>query len=109
MVHLPRFLRVFLIISAVIGIPSIYFVYTSSDLIGPDSDLTARTEVHWNAGGAAPAVSEQSMEESLSDWNAEGATTGLVGQMMPSDDVVKGSVIMQKLGNETAKWVAGFG
>src|SRR6478735_8395345 len=82
MLHLPRFLRVFLIISAIIGIPSIYFVYTSSDSIGPDSDLTARTEVHWDAGGAAPAISEQFMEESLSDWNPEGVTTELVGQMM---------------------------
>jgi hypothetical protein len=105
MLHLPRFLRAFLIISAIIGIPSIYFVYTSSESIGPDSDLLARTEVHWDAGGAAPDVPQQLKEESALEWHSDGMTEGPAAHK-PSDDVVLGSVIMPKLGNATAKWVA---
>ncbi len=105
MLQLPRFLRAFLIISAIIGIPSLYIVYRSSDSIDPDSDLLSRTEVHWDAGGLAPKSGETYQQKDM-EWEDDGLVqamplTHTIGRL--ADDVVKGGVIMKKLGNETAK------
>jgi hypothetical protein len=106
MLQLPRFLRAFLIISAIIGIPSLYIVYHSSESIDPDSDLLSRTEVHWDAGGLAPKLAAGHSQDDVT-WDEGESSVRLMPPMhtvdVLSDEMVRGGVIMKKLGNETAK------
>ncbi len=105
MFALSRFLRAFLIVSAIIGLPTLYLAYSSSSSIEPESDLLSRTEVHWNAGGAGPAGEKDLDEARMMEWEEETAVPA--EQPMPAVEldqgVVHGGVIMEKLGNATAK------
>nr|XP_031859017.1 uncharacterized protein CI109_005522 [Kwoniella shandongensis]KAA5526089.1 hypothetical protein CI109_005522 [Kwoniella shandongensis] len=114
--HLPRFVRLTLILTVVIIVPTLYFLYPTPEHVPGPGDVQAggidsdhwRTPVKPNIGG----VGEIYENEKVREWDDEeiDLDTGTAAKSKVeqpwsgvSDEVIGGGVIMPKLGNATAK------
>ncbi|ODN78528.1 hypothetical protein L202_04152 [Cryptococcus amylolentus CBS 6039] len=108
--HLPRLVRLTLLATALVVLPTLYFLYPSPERLpspgewqagGIDSD-------HWRSP-VKPAFGEYELEEGRG-WDDQSGVGGSRGwgqgkKKAPEigQDVIHGGVIMPKLGNATAK------
>ncbi|WWC65658.1 uncharacterized protein I303_108279 [Kwoniella dejecticola CBS 10117] len=106
--HLPRFVRLVLILTFVVVIPTIYLLYPTPERLPSPGEYQAGgiDSDHWRE----PITPDYLVKEQVREWDDElplgGSRTQKDGSVVLgglSDETVHGGVIMPKLGNETAK------
>ncbi|WWC73479.1 uncharacterized protein I206_107449 [Kwoniella pini CBS 10737] len=100
--HLPRFVRLILITTFIIVIPTFYFLYPSPERLPALGEHQAGgiDSNHWRK----PITPDYLVKEESREWDDElplGESRIGLGEL--SDKTIHGGVIMPTLGNETAK------
>ncbi|KAK6908930.1 hypothetical protein I203_102936 [Kwoniella mangroviensis CBS 8507] len=102
--HLPRFIRLTLLITLLIVIPTLYFLYPTPERLPSPGEYQAGgiDSEHWRK----PVNPDYSnVHEEVREWDDElplGNSNNKAWKGL-SEDTINGGVIMPKLGNETAK------
>ncbi|WVR09766.1 hypothetical protein IAU60_006842 [Kwoniella sp. DSM 27419] len=118
--HLPRFVRLGLIVTSVVIAPTLYLLYPSPEYVPSPGDVQAGgiDSDHWREPIQPNFEAYPIAKEEVREWEDEvvmGAGTDATREestLSPAwagvgagvgDDLLRGGVIMPKLGNETAK------
>ncbi|WVW86689.1 hypothetical protein I302_108743 [Kwoniella bestiolae CBS 10118] len=101
--HLPRFIRLTLLATFLIVIPTLYFLYPTPERLPSPGEYQAGgiDSEHWRT-----PVKPDYLHEEVREWDDElplGSSKKPDGWKGLSEETINGGVIMPKLGNETAK------
>ncbi|WVQ66510.1 uncharacterized protein L199_004691 [Kwoniella botswanensis] len=102
--HLPRFIRLTLLITLLIVIPTLYFLYPTPERLPSPGEYQAGgiDSEHWRK----PINPDfPNVHEEVREWDDELPLGNINNKAWKglSEDTINGGVIMPKLGNETAK------
>ncbi|WRT69485.1 uncharacterized protein IL334_006471 [Kwoniella shivajii] len=107
--HLPRFVRLTLLVTTLIVIPTLYLLYPTTERLPSPGEVQSGgiDSEHWR-NPIQPNLDGSSVKEEVREWedelplgdpkNHESSSWGGL-----SEETLNGGVIMPKLGNETAK------